>query len=206
MSERHSAMATTNTNRGLDGLPVLGRGQHAAPEQGACFMEYASLLAGADFSDHPRCTHPLLAQVARMVNDALDDENRQRIAPLVPDVISIRNPMAQVTAELVAQLTAQALQHDPNSRRLAQLHRRAVRRSNAVGLRRRAVALSEPMYRTGTASQAVALCLRTLASRGPSALRQALEGAVAAARHAAGAPSPVGMPVASIKGPAVRTP
>jgi hypothetical protein len=36
-----------------DGLPVLGAGRHADPGQGACFMEFASVLAGEPFSDHP---------------------------------------------------------------------------------------------------------------------------------------------------------
>ncbi len=32
-------------------------------------MELASYLAGERWSDHPACTHPLLAAVARDVND-----------------------------------------------------------------------------------------------------------------------------------------
>ena len=32
-------------------------------------MEMASYLAGERWSDHPKCTHPLVASVARMVND-----------------------------------------------------------------------------------------------------------------------------------------
>ena len=144
-------------------------------------MEYASLLAGVGFSDHPRCTHPLLAHIARMVNDALDDENRQRIAPMVPDVIGVRGPSVPLTAALVKELTSCALRYEPTARRLERLHRRAVGRSQAVGLRRRAVALSEPMYRTGAAMQAVAMSLRTIASFGPEAMREALEATVAAA-------------------------
>ena len=43
-----------------DGMPVLSRGRHRTPRRGACFMEFASLLAGERWSDHPSCTHPLL--------------------------------------------------------------------------------------------------------------------------------------------------
>jgi hypothetical protein len=45
-------------------LPLLSRGKHRSPLKGACFMEFASMLAGERWSDHPACTHPLLAAVA----------------------------------------------------------------------------------------------------------------------------------------------
>ena len=40
-------------------------------------MEVTSVLAGERWTDAPRCTHPLLAAVARLVNDELGDERRQ---------------------------------------------------------------------------------------------------------------------------------
>jgi hypothetical protein len=51
-----------------DVLPILSPGKHRNPRKGACFMEFASLLAGERWSDHPACAHPLLAVVARHVN------------------------------------------------------------------------------------------------------------------------------------------
>jgi hypothetical protein len=81
-------MATTATHS-PDFLPVLSRGQHRSPRKGACFMEFASFLAGERWSDHPRCTHPLLAALARAVNDNSSDEARQRLVPLIPDVIGL---------------------------------------------------------------------------------------------------------------------
>ncbi|WP_203568826.1 hypothetical protein [Aestuariimicrobium ganziense] len=74
-----------------DGLPVLSRGSHRDPRHGACFMEMASYLAGERWSDHPSCTHPGVAALARMVNDELDDEHRQHITALIPDVVGL-NP------------------------------------------------------------------------------------------------------------------
>lgn len=50
-------------------------------------MEYASFLAGERWSDHPACTHPLLAQVARRVNDHISDQGRQELVPLIPVVV-----------------------------------------------------------------------------------------------------------------------
>jgi hypothetical protein len=50
-------------------------------------MEFASFLAGERWSDHPSCTHPLLAQLARRVNDLIGDEERQQLTPLIPVVV-----------------------------------------------------------------------------------------------------------------------
>ena len=70
-------------------VPMLTRGKHRSPRKGACFMEFASYLAGESWSDHPRCTHPLLAAVARLVNDNTSDDGRQRLTGLIPSVIGL---------------------------------------------------------------------------------------------------------------------
>ena len=73
-----------------DGIPVLSRGRHRTPRRGACFMEFASVLAGERWSDHPSCTHPLLGQLARQVNDNISDDGRQELALLIPSVVGRR--------------------------------------------------------------------------------------------------------------------
>src|SRR5262245_10456334 len=73
-----------------DGVPVLSRGRHRSPRRGACFMEFASFLAGERWSDHPACTHPLLAQRARRVNDLIGNAGRQELVPLIPSVVGRR--------------------------------------------------------------------------------------------------------------------
>ena len=72
-------------------LPLLSRGKHRRPKDGACFMEMASVLAGERWSDHPSCTHPLLARLARLVNDLTSDDSRSRLAPLIPSVIGLNS-------------------------------------------------------------------------------------------------------------------
>jgi hypothetical protein len=52
-------------------------------------MELASVLGGEPWSDHPACTHPLLGQLARMVNDATSDAERNRLAVLIPSVVGL---------------------------------------------------------------------------------------------------------------------
>lgn len=73
-------------------LPLLSRGRHRrGGRRGGCFMEYASVLSGERWSDHPRCTHPLLASLARAVNDSTSDRERPRLAPLIPSVIGVNS-------------------------------------------------------------------------------------------------------------------
>ncbi len=73
----------------FDALPMLGRGKHRNPKKGACFMELASFLAGERWSDHPQCTHPLLAMLARAVNDLTSDQARPRLSAMIPSVIGL---------------------------------------------------------------------------------------------------------------------
>jgi hypothetical protein len=82
-------------------VPVLSRGKHRNPRRGACFMEYASFLAGEAWSDHPSCTHALLAAIARHVNDCTTDANRSRLAPQIPSVIGLNPADRRVDPMLV---------------------------------------------------------------------------------------------------------
>lgn len=72
------------------GLPLLSAGRHRRPRDGACMMELVSLLAGERWSDAPACTHPLLARLARLVNDATSDDARHRLVPLVTALVGLR--------------------------------------------------------------------------------------------------------------------
>lgn len=91
-----------------DGLPVLSRGKHRNPRRGACFMELASFIAGERWSDHPACTHPLLAEVARTTNDRTSDAGRPLLAPLIPSVVGLitDDPRADARIALHCALTA----------------------------------------------------------------------------------------------------
>ncbi len=88
----------------MDALPLLLRGKHRGPRQGACFMEFASYLAGERWTDHPACTHPLLASLARQVNDHISDDGRQTLLGFVPDVIGRTSD--DLRAEVVIALRA----------------------------------------------------------------------------------------------------
>ena len=63
-------------------------------------MELVSFLAGERWSDHPSCTHPLLAGLARLVNDCTSDANRRRLAPLLPSVIGLTSADVRVDVRI----------------------------------------------------------------------------------------------------------
>jgi hypothetical protein len=88
---------------GPDALPILCAGEHRNPRDGACVMEYVSVLAGERFGDHPRCVHPALAGLARAVNDRIhDDAMRSRLVLLVPDMIAIDERDPRVGPRIIA--------------------------------------------------------------------------------------------------------
>src|SRR3954466_5509777 len=68
-------------------VPLLSAGRHRSPRSGGCFMEIASFLAGARWSDHPKCADPSLSELARCVNDVMPDDQRSQLAVLIPSVI-----------------------------------------------------------------------------------------------------------------------
>jgi hypothetical protein len=87
-------------------MPVLSRGKHRTPKSGGCFMEFASYLAGEGWSDHPACTHPVLASLARMVNDASSDQARSRLTVLIPSVIGVNTEPGAPADSRVGMLVA----------------------------------------------------------------------------------------------------
>jgi hypothetical protein len=102
-----------------DVLPVLSRGKHRSLRRGACFMELASYLAGERWSDHPSCTHPLLAEVARNVNDRSSDEARPQLAVLIPEVIGLAGDDRRIEARIALHCVLTALPIAPFERQKA---------------------------------------------------------------------------------------
>ena len=96
-----------------DVMPVLSSGKHRSPRAGGCFMEIAGFLAGERWSDHPKCTDPSLAELARCVNDVMPDERRSELAVLIPSVIGTGRRDASdrtlIAARIVRECTIAAL-------------------------------------------------------------------------------------------------
>jgi hypothetical protein len=72
----------------------LSPGKHRSPDEGACVMELASMLAGEPFSDHPASVCPVIAALMRAYNDALDDKRRQHLYVYASKVVGSRGSRA----------------------------------------------------------------------------------------------------------------
>ncbi len=92
-----------------DGVPQLSRGTHRSAKTGACFMEFASYLAGEPWSDSPQCTDPLLAHLARAVNDRLSDRRRDELVGDIPRVIGLRGDHRILAPVIALRAAASAL-------------------------------------------------------------------------------------------------
>lgn len=68
----------------LTHLPALAQGHHIGPRWGMCVMEAVSHVTGEEFTDQPACVCPIIAAVARHVNDNLPDDQRQRLIGYIP--------------------------------------------------------------------------------------------------------------------------
>jgi hypothetical protein len=69
---------------------TLGRGKHDSPEDGACVMELASMLAGEPFDDHPQSVCPVIGSFLRAYNDRIDDRRRQDLYAYAAKVVGSR--------------------------------------------------------------------------------------------------------------------
>ena len=77
------------------GPPVLRHGKHQSREEGTCLMELVAYLAGEEHSDSPTCTSPSLAAGARYANDTLNDQERQQLAAIAPELIGTNCPRCE---------------------------------------------------------------------------------------------------------------
>ena len=76
----------------------LSAGRHRSPDQGACVIELASMLAGEKFSDHPDCVDPVVAAFLRTFNDRLSARDRQRLLPYASLAVNTRGNRAATRA------------------------------------------------------------------------------------------------------------
>jgi hypothetical protein len=168
-----------------DGVPELRAGTHLGPEDGACLMEYVSVLAGAPFSDRPKCTDPTLAELARLVNDASSDEGRARLADLAPALAASprgRPPDAAAAVHAVLAVAYDATGGPaPLSRHLHRNGRR-LRRVLGTGVFAALARTCDVLYRRGPGRRrmtaAVVALTRLSEGHRDGALRTALEAAV----------------------------
>lgn len=96
-------------------LPALARGAHRGPDRGACLMEYTALLAGESFGDHPPCTHPAMAELARQVNDRIDAPAREALVTRAPALAAIGPDRSGVVTAVTTAVLLAHRQHATDS-------------------------------------------------------------------------------------------
>lgn len=72
----------------------LSRGTHRAPEEGACVMELASMLADEPFSDHPKSVCPAIGAFLRDYNDSVPGDQRQDLYRCAAAIVGTRGSMS----------------------------------------------------------------------------------------------------------------
>jgi hypothetical protein len=170
-----------------DGLPQLQAGAHRTAQQGACLMEYVSVLAGTGFGDHPRCTDPTLAALARLVNDACSDEGRPALARFAPALVATPPAGPEGTAAVALAAVDAACTAAGEPAGLVRLRRRAERRLELVtgsGTRAGLARWMDPLHRLGPARNRIGVAVARMGAlpdgRRDPALLAILAAAVAA--------------------------
>jgi hypothetical protein len=112
----------------------LSKGKHRTPDDGACVMELASMLAGEQFTDHPVSVCPVIGALLRSYNDSIDDRRRQDLYAYASKVVGSRSSLAveRARADRVAAWT--------------QEHRPPRRNRWLIGGRLRAFAPDPPVH------------------------------------------------------------
>lgn len=174
----------------------LSVGAHLSPEDGTCLMEAVSVAAHLPWNDAPSCTLPLLAHLARLVNDTMSEDGRQNLTDLVPELAAVGTgdpaEAARVSARVAAACTEQALAFHPNLL-LVHLHHVAaaqLRRDECAGGRDPGLTVRSWrwLFCRGPAARgveaAVAACLHLPEAERDTALQQLLRAGLAVAREA----------------------
>ncbi|WP_436789841.1 hypothetical protein [Yinghuangia sp. YIM S10712] len=157
--------------------PVLGRGRHLNPRDGACLMEYVSFLSGGPFTDTPACTDRLVAIVAILANDNVAGPRRRELIRYAPALAAAgpRTDRERVMT-LIAVLDVAA--RYSGSTEITRLRRRAERR--LVRLTRRPgrtgwkARLDEAVWLPGTARRSLESAVAALAVLPPDHRDKAL--------------------------------
>jgi hypothetical protein len=85
----------------IEGMPRLVHGAANHPSEGACVMQYVSLLKGTRWTDHPRCTNVSVADTAIVVNDySMDGKREERLLPEVLRLMHAQGISRQLARKL----------------------------------------------------------------------------------------------------------
>jgi hypothetical protein len=110
-----SSPTNVEKGRAMTAVPTyqtvrLGKGKHRSPEDGACVVEFASMLEGSRFSDRVHCVDPAIGAFLWGYNDHISDELRQSLYRCAAQVLDTRggNELAARRAEMCRTWARQA--------------------------------------------------------------------------------------------------
>lgn len=85
-------------------LPQLESGAHQEGAGSLCAMEMVAYMERLPHSDAPECTCPVLASYVRTLNDNMNDEQRQKLLPILPMLVgTVNDDLVVQRAEFFAQ-------------------------------------------------------------------------------------------------------
>lgn len=68
-------------------LPPLVQGSHGDPKHGLCAMEMVAFMECLPHTDQPECTCQTIRGFVICINDTLDDKERQKLLPVLPELV-----------------------------------------------------------------------------------------------------------------------
>jgi hypothetical protein len=74
-----------------------------------CVMSFVALLAGEGHTDHPVSASPLIRSLAIVINDALPDDERQRLKPFAPRILGTNDGRDEDRVEVLRQVLSERL-------------------------------------------------------------------------------------------------
>jgi hypothetical protein len=83
-------MTTAIIPERLAEITHLDAGSHAPDEGTYCAMELVAYVAGEPHSERPDCACPVIAAYTMRLNDALGEEDRQRLLPFIARIAGSR--------------------------------------------------------------------------------------------------------------------
>jgi hypothetical protein len=81
---REAWRTLTAPDLAVEQVPLLARGKHEDPRDGASLLELVAVYAHEPWSIRPPSVNRALATAAQAVNDHTSDQGRRRLIPLVP--------------------------------------------------------------------------------------------------------------------------
>jgi hypothetical protein len=189
-------MSLTSVTSPPAGVPILDVGNHRGPDAGACVMEFVSVLAGEPWSDRPWCTQPLLAAVARCVNDSVSPAARGELSLLAPELAGAVRRGPVTNAAVIDAVVTAAARYVAVPQATLQLRDRAYYRSmtHTVGpLRRWWHGITRCDFTQAAERALCALVLAVARCAGDAALLDVLQSGVAGYR-ATGPRTAIGSP------------